>query len=110
MNARVRQASSVEDISSILIESRRGLTQIWDQERDGLIDVYRCSSWRGFPLYEADFGWGKPFWTSVATQWGQGVWLMDANNGDGLEVWASLKEKDMIEFKRDPDILALPVQ
>ncbi|CAI9090758.1 OLC1v1025590C1 [Oldenlandia corymbosa var. corymbosa] len=109
MNNRIYKAKTVEEVSSILIESRRGLTQIWDQERNRLIDVYRTSSWRGFPLYEVDFGWGKPFWTSVATQWGQGVWLMDANNGDGIEVWVSLKEEDMAEFKRNPDILALPV-
>ncbi|OMO60402.1 Transferase [Corchorus capsularis] len=34
-------------------------------QRDDL-DLYMCSSWCGFELYEsADFGWGKPRWVTV---------------------------------------------
>ncbi|KAL3515510.1 hypothetical protein ACH5RR_022412 [Cinchona calisaya] len=103
-SAKVFEARNGEDVATILIESRRELTEKRDLT-DGL-DVYLCSSWCWFHLYEADFGWGKPFWVSVSTQPGQGVWLMDTKNGDGIEVWVSLKEKDMVQFKRDPDILA----
>ncbi|CAI9090757.1 OLC1v1025589C1 [Oldenlandia corymbosa var. corymbosa] len=105
---RVSQASDSEEASSVLIECRRSLYEKWDKEREGLMDVYLCSSWRGFPypMYGADFGWGKPDWVSVGSQHSQGVWIMDGSNGDAIEVWVSLEEKDMEKFKQDPDISA----
>ncbi|KAF3659381.1 putative salutaridinol 7-O-acetyltransferase-like [Capsicum annuum] len=64
-------------------------------------------SGRRFPWYEADFGWGKPFWvSSVSFDIAEIVCLMDTKNSDGIEVWVSLKENVMAEFEKHPDILA----
>ncbi|OVA20487.1 Transferase [Macleaya cordata] len=44
------------------------------------------SSWCRFPLYEADFGWGKPTWASTAPLPMENVVvLMDTKSGDGIE-------------------------
>ncbi|KAM3219758.1 hypothetical protein P3L10_024289 [Capsicum annuum] len=71
------------------------------------MDIYGCTSWCRFPWYEADFGWGKPFWvSSVSFDIAEIVCLMDTKNSDGIEVWVSLKENVMAEFEKHPDILA----
>ncbi|KAG5587288.1 hypothetical protein H5410_047722 [Solanum commersonii] len=49
--------ASSDDISSLVVNNQ---IKIVEQLCQG--DVYSCSSWCGFPWYEADFGWGKPFW------------------------------------------------
>ncbi|GMJ13259.1 hypothetical protein like AT1G24430 [Hibiscus trionum] len=58
-----------------------------------------------FPLYEADFGWGKPVWVSSANLSTKNlVVFMDTANGDGIEAWIHLKEGDMAEFGSDEDL------
>ncbi|PWA72917.1 Chloramphenicol acetyltransferase-like domain-containing protein [Artemisia annua] len=53
------------------------------------------SSWCRFPVYEADFGWGKPDWASDADSSLEAVTLMDEKDGTGIEAWVNLNEKDM---------------
>ncbi|KAK9071061.1 hypothetical protein SSX86_009629 [Deinandra increscens subsp. villosa] len=64
------------------------------------------SSWCRFPIYEADFGWGKPYWASGAGCSNYMVTLMDDKDGDGIEAMVSLDEKDMKLFEQDEDIIA----
>ncbi|KAL4588550.1 hypothetical protein LXL04_001442 [Taraxacum kok-saghyz] len=64
------------------------------------------TSWCRFPLYEVDFGWGKPYWVSEAGGSVQMAVLMDDKNGEGIEAWVSLNEKDMCVFEQDQAILA----
>ncbi|XP_015166090.1 salutaridinol 7-O-acetyltransferase-like [Solanum tuberosum] len=59
-----------------------------------------------FPWYEADFGWGKPFWVSSVSKPFEVFILNDTKDGDGIEAWASLKENEMTEFERDSEILS----
>ncbi|KAB2090733.1 hypothetical protein ES319_A03G142100v1 [Gossypium barbadense] len=60
-----------------------------------------------FPLYEADFGWGKPVWVSSARLSAKNlVVFMDTATGDGIEAWINLKEEDMAEFGSDEELLA----
>lgn len=92
-----------EDISSMLIDSRREIIE--KRYLSAGVDVYICTSWCRFPIYEVDFGWGKPQWVSHASKTFEAIGLMDAKNGEGLEAWISLKERDMIEFKRELEIL-----
>ncbi|KAK1417599.1 hypothetical protein QVD17_26729 [Tagetes erecta] len=66
------------------------------------------TSWCRFGIYEADFGWGKPYWTSRS---GSGtshemVTLMDDKDGNGIEAWVSLNEKVMHLFEQDQDIIS----
>ncbi|KAK8529327.1 hypothetical protein V6N12_060110 [Hibiscus sabdariffa] len=61
-----------------------------------------------FPLYEADFGWGKPVWVSSASLNAKNlVAFMDTATGDGIEAWINLKEEDMAEFESDEQLLAV---
>ncbi|KAJ0093990.1 hypothetical protein Patl1_25173 [Pistacia atlantica] len=60
-----------------------------------------------FPVYEADFGWGRPIWVA----WGglpyRNVFvLMDTKCGDGIEAWIHLTEVDMAKFEADHDLLS----
>ncbi|MCD7447994.1 hypothetical protein HAX54_036814 [Datura stramonium] len=52
------------------------------------------------------FGWGKPSWVSSVSKNYEGISLIDTKSEDGIEAWIGLKEKDMAEFERDPDILS----
>ncbi|KAI3860114.1 hypothetical protein MKW92_043316 [Papaver armeniacum] len=64
-------------------------------------------SWCRFPIYEADFGWGKPSWASLSknsfTKIVSCLWIQAQ---DGIEAWVCLKEEDMVEFERHKELLA----
>lgn len=69
--------------------------------------VYRCSSWCRFPIYEADFGWGKPIWVTIAScVLKNTIFLIDTRNGEGIEVYVNLEKQHMDMFERDPELLA----
>ncbi|WRX14193.1 hypothetical protein QQP08_006680 [Theobroma cacao] len=68
--------------------------------------VYRCTSWCRFPLYEMDYGWGKPVWVSSASlSFRNIVVLIDTKNGDGIEAWVTLEEQEMSIFECDKELL-----
>ncbi|KAI4384176.1 hypothetical protein MLD38_002364 [Melastoma candidum] len=65
------------------------------------VDFYNCSPWCGFPLYEADFGWGRPIWAShVSTQFKNSIVMMDQVGGEGIEVWLTLLTDHMNELDK----------
>ncbi|KAL7199793.1 hypothetical protein ACSBR2_021987 [Camellia fascicularis] len=71
------------------------------------MDSYLFTSWSRFPFYEIDFGWGKPVWTSVVDMPLKNfIFLMDNKEGDGIEAWVCLDEKDMVNFELDQTIRA----
>ncbi|KAH7836066.1 hypothetical protein Vadar_032417 [Vaccinium darrowii] len=74
---------------------------------DENVDVLNFTSWCRFPMYETDFGWGKPCWVSGARFPLEMVVLSDTNCGTGIEAWVGLKEPTLLEFEKDPDILGL---
>ncbi|KAJ8529910.1 hypothetical protein K7X08_036745 [Anisodus acutangulus] len=90
--------ASVDDITSMFVNFK-----IPCQKEE--MDMYFCTSWCKFPWYEADFGWGKPFWVSDVSKPAELITLIDTKSGDGIEAWIGLKENEMAEFQRDPDIL-----
>ncbi|MBA0620990.1 hypothetical protein Godav_006650 [Gossypium davidsonii] len=60
-----------------------------------------------FPMYEADFGWGKPIWAGSADRQIKNVTTFtDAINGDGIEAWVTLNEEEMAKFDCDEELLA----
>jgi hypothetical protein len=64
------------------------------------------SSWCRFPLYEADFGWGKPTWVTVGDLVHKNfIVLMDTRDGGGIEAWVTLSEEDMALFECDKELL-----
>ncbi|KAJ6371831.1 hypothetical protein OIU77_002195 [Salix suchowensis] len=98
-----RDAMSCDELFARAAESFRG----WNEEaRKGEIDMYTFSSWCGFPVYEVDFGWGKPAWVSSPHKPVPVVNLLDTKDG-GVAVWMTAEEMDMILFQRDPEIVDL---
>lgn len=60
-----------------------------------------------FPIYEADFGWGKPVWVAYASLTFKNlVVFMDAKSGGGIEAWVNLGKEDMVKFEKDEEIVA----
>ncbi|KAM7523088.1 hypothetical protein LguiA_012990 [Lonicera macranthoides] len=71
---------------------------------EATFELFRFSSWCRFPVYEADFGWGKPTWISIAGSPNKGcVIFMDSRYDEGIEVWLVLDEKAMEKFELDPE-------
>ncbi|KAF9673384.1 hypothetical protein SADUNF_Sadunf10G0018500 [Salix dunnii] len=63
-----------------------------------------------FPLYEADFGWGKPVWVgSPSLTFKNLVVFMDTASGDGVEALVHLQEEDMVKFQEDEELIQLIV-
>ncbi|XP_041013015.1 stemmadenine O-acetyltransferase-like [Juglans microcarpa x Juglans regia] len=61
-----------------------------------------------FPIYEADFGLGKPVWVgSARLTFKNLVAFLDTKSGNGIEAWINLKEEDMAKFECDEELLAL---
>ncbi|KAL6174938.1 hypothetical protein ACLB2K_051583 [Fragaria x ananassa] len=61
-----------------------------------------------FPIYEADFGWGKPVWVNMASmKISNQIIFMDTKTGDGIESYFNFKEEDMAKFERDSEFLQL---
>ncbi|KAL7193590.1 hypothetical protein ACSBR2_025234 [Camellia fascicularis] len=71
------------------------------------METYAHSSWCRFPVYEIDFGWGKPTLVSPIGEGGPvGIALLDARDGEGVEIWVNLFEEDMALFEADQELLA----
>ncbi|KAK9027769.1 hypothetical protein V6N11_067592 [Hibiscus sabdariffa] len=71
------------------------------------IKFYNSLSWCRFGVYEADFGWGKPIWVSLAGASGEApdiFVLLDARDG-GIEAWVLLNEEEMGTFQRNEELL-----
>ena len=59
-----------------------------------------------FPLYEADFGWGRPAWVSSASlSFANLIAFMDSKTGDGIEAYIGLKKEDMAKLEADEEFL-----
>ncbi|GFY89418.1 hypothetical protein Acr_06g0013580 [Actinidia rufa] len=101
------KTGSVDDLCSMVNGSFREARR--EKLHNHRVDVHLCASWCGLPLYEADFGWGKPIWVSSSSKY-EVVKLIENKCGDGIDAWVSLNEKDMLEFERDLDILAFTSQ
>ncbi|KAI4382137.1 hypothetical protein MLD38_008136 [Melastoma candidum] len=62
---------------------------------------FACTSWCGFGYYDTDFGQGKPVWMSTvagsngAEVFLSGAILYDTRDGDGVEAWIVMDEKEM---------------
>ncbi|KAK9062780.1 hypothetical protein SSX86_019970 [Deinandra increscens subsp. villosa] len=71
--------------------------------------TYTCSSACGFPYDKVDFGWGKPTCATFPVLKAvdtNGFVLMDAPNGDGIEVIVILEKEEMEIFENDKELLS----
>ncbi|KAH6819442.1 hypothetical protein C2S51_003045 [Perilla frutescens var. frutescens] len=72
-----------------------------DLLKNGEVELCSFSSWRRFPVYEVDFGWGKPVWVCTTTlPYKNLVVLMSTPCGEGIEAWANMVEEDMKVFEQ----------
>lgn len=87
-----------------------GVVKSWGEVNkivDEDVEAYRCSSFCRFPMYQVDFGWGKPMWVSCANPVVKNTFvLMDAQKGDGIEALVILDEQEMAIFQCDEELLA----
>ncbi|KAJ8562559.1 hypothetical protein K7X08_031011 [Anisodus acutangulus] len=69
-------------------------------------DLYRFSSVTKFPLYDIDFGQGKPEKKSLSSKGPVKNYflLVDARNRDGVEVISYMNERDMSALERDEEL------
>lgn len=59
-----------------------------------------------FPVYDADFGWGKPIWACPpAWKVKNVVVFTDTKFGGGIEAHISMMEEDMVRFQNDKELL-----
>ncbi|KAI3805054.1 hypothetical protein L1987_27066 [Smallanthus sonchifolius] len=71
------------------------------------VNSYLFTSWCKFSFYTADFGCGKPVWRSATnTKRPNTVMMMDDEEGNGVEAWVQLEDKQMCELEQDPNIQA----
>lgn len=62
------------------------------------------SSWCRMDWYRNDFGWGEPVWFGCGIRDMKDVCiLIDAKDGDGMEVWLWLEREEMEIVKRDQE-------
>lgn len=73
----------------------------------GEIVTFSFTSLCRFPVYVADFGWGKPVWLGSARLTFKNLCsFFDTRCGDGIEAWINLKEDDMAKLEADKEFLS----
>ncbi|XP_015894412.3 acyltransferase Pun1 [Ziziphus jujuba] len=92
-----------KDWSKLIMECMKDTKQLFHGNN---LVVYRYSSWCRFPLYEADFGWGKPIWVTIGScELKNSIIMMDTRGGDGIEAIVNLEKEDMDVFENDLELL-----
>ncbi|GAV85663.1 Transferase domain-containing protein, partial [Cephalotus follicularis] len=56
----MKDCAQQQNADSILLGMTNALNEVNEEHEKGEADIYSFSSWSRFPVYEADFGWGKP--------------------------------------------------
>ncbi|XP_057984674.1 vinorine synthase-like [Hevea brasiliensis] len=91
------------DLLSAILGHVKEISGLPEQEST---DFYNFSSWCKMPLYEADFGWGKPTWVAIPIKEPYNVSvIMDTRDGGGIEAWLCLSEEDIAFLEHDEELL-----
>ena len=91
------------ELSRLVSEFRKASASSF--KRKGNMVRFTCTSWCRSPLYQVDFGWGKPVWISCTNVMWNTFILMDTRSGDGIEALVSLEEQNMNVFEHDEELL-----
>ncbi|MCH82035.1 vinorine synthase-like [Trifolium medium] len=69
-------------------------------------NIFKFTSWCRLPLYELDFGWGKPTWVTTSGSSSKNlIVLMDTEDGIGIEAIVNLEENVMAKFENEVELL-----
>ncbi|KAJ4831151.1 hypothetical protein Tsubulata_000690 [Turnera subulata] len=100
----IAKASNVDEIVSLVDNANEVVFKGWEEPDT---DSCNFASLCRFPIYEADYGWGKPCWVTVPLnkKMRNFVHLMDAFDGDGVEALVTLDQSGMHIFEQDPEII-----
>ncbi|XP_047944661.1 stemmadenine O-acetyltransferase-like [Salvia hispanica] len=110
---KLRSAFVALDVARLLGErgfeaAKENFMEISKLLAKGNVDVFRFSSMCRFPVYEADFGWGKPVWVSYAGVPNKNcVFLFDSVDTErgGVEAWIVLTPQAMERLQGDLSFL-----
>ncbi|KAJ8747086.1 hypothetical protein K2173_008885 [Erythroxylum novogranatense] len=74
----------------------------------GEVVPFNFTSCCRFPIYDIDFGWGKPTWVSSG-KWpfGNFAAFFDTKEGGGIEAWITVLRQEMARLETDPELIAL---
>ncbi|KAJ4848618.1 hypothetical protein Tsubulata_016184 [Turnera subulata] len=103
---RIADCAEVLNGDDLLTLTNRSFQEMGEALKDEESDFFVIVSWCRFPMYEADFGWGKPAWASYVSTPAQRILLSDTVDGDGIEAWIGVDENSLQLFEQDPDIIA----
>ncbi|KAG2711435.1 hypothetical protein I3760_04G076900 [Carya illinoinensis] len=96
----------LQDANAFLETTRMELMEMFKFETE----FFNFTSWCSFPVYDIDFGWGKPTWVACPIRPFKNVILMmSSRDGEGIEMWVNLEEEHMAMFERDPKLLQFVV-
>ncbi|KAL5552670.1 hypothetical protein UlMin_040071 [Ulmus minor] len=101
---------NIEYVRKLQEEGMEHLNFIKDRSEmffKGEMISFNLTSWCRFPVYESDFGWGKPAWVgSPPFNIKNLVVLVDTKSGHGIEAFINLEEQVMAKFECDKESLA----
>ncbi|KAL0535319.1 hypothetical protein IC582_029648 [Cucumis melo] len=88
-------------------KSMRAKMKMGERVYSGEVEMVCFTSWCTFPVYETDFGWGKPTWVCTPGRPYKNVVLfVNTSDGEGIEAWVNLEENDMALFENDSELLS----
>ncbi|KAF8019580.1 hypothetical protein BT93_G0309 [Corymbia citriodora subsp. variegata] len=104
-NAKTRFAA-IADRESCMDMVKDSAREYTEEVNSDEVNVVNFSSWCGFPLYDIDFGWGKPELVSNAFQPARRIILLDSKTEGGIDAWIILSQEEKVLLVQDPDIVA----
>ncbi|XAR49613.1 Vinorine synthase [Bertholletia excelsa] len=76
------------------------------KEAAEVLQLTFSSIWR-LPVYDADFGWGRPLWVTMAQQAKKNIiFFFPTRLGNGIEALVHLKEDEMARLEADKEFSA----
>ncbi|KAL1830925.1 hypothetical protein DCAR_0100884 [Daucus carota subsp. sativus] len=102
----LKNCSEISTADGLFLEAAKNFNIIQEDMESDETDVRIFTTLCRMPLYETEFGWGKPEWVTIPEMHLEIVFLLDTKCGTGIEALVSMDEADMVQFELDPTISA----
>ncbi|KAK1384942.1 acetyl-CoA-benzylalcohol acetyltransferase-like [Heracleum sosnowskyi] len=102
----LKKCSEISKADDLFMEAANNVNEVHKDMENEEVNVSLFTSMCRMPLYETEFGWGKPEWVTIPEMTLEIVFLLDTKCGTGIEAMVSLNEMDMVQFELDPSITA----